>query len=183
MDRTQKFNILITGKPGVGKTSLLIKIIKQLNLKMTGFITKEIREKKRRMGFKITTLDYKEYLLASKQGKKSNEKVGSYNVYIENLELALLEIEKELKKNKHDIIIIDEIGKMELFSKSFQKFVEKHLNEKRVVATIMLRDNPFTKRLKKRSDTKIFEVTRANRDSIKKDIITSIVEQQINVGI
>jgi nucleoside-triphosphatase len=163
-------NVLITGQPGCGKTTLLMELVKELNLDAGGFYTKEIREKGIRRGFKIITLDRKEGILAH-QNFKSPYRVSKYGVNIKDLEeIGVKSILKGLKENK--IIVIDEIGKAEILSEKFRKTVLVALNsEKKVLGTIKFTYDPFTDKIKKRSDTKIFYLTRENREKVKKEIL------------
>jgi len=163
-------NIFISGKPGCGKTSLIIEIIKELNLDAGGFYTSEIREGGTRKGFKIITLDGQEGILAH-VNVESPYQVSKYKVNIKDLEeIGVNSILKALKKNK--IAVLDEIGKMELFSAKFKKAVEAALNSKnKVLGTIKLTPDSFTSKIENRLDTKIFYLTKENREKIKKEII------------
>lgn len=162
-------NIFVTGPPGCGKTTLIKEILKDLKIKTRGFFTQEIREKGERIGFKIVTLEGKEGILA-KKGLKSNYKVSKYGVAIENLErLGLKEIEEGLKENC--ILVVDEIGKMELFSLKFKEAILKALDSKnKVLGTIMLKPNLFCDKIKQRKDTKVFYLQREHKEKIKGEI-------------
>ena len=162
-------NIFITGKPGCGKTTLIMEILKELNLPAGGFYTQEIREKDVRKGFKIITLDGKKGILAH-IGIKSPYKVSKYRVNIKDLEeIGVKSILNSLKENK--ITIIDEVAKMELFSEKFKKAVILALDSKnKILGTIKMTFDPFTDKIRKRKDTKIFHLTRGNRGEIKKQI-------------
>ena len=162
-------NILITGKPGVGKTTLIIKLIEELDLNAGGFYTQEMRLGGRRVGFKIITLDGKESILAHID-IKSPYRVSKYGVNLEGLEKVGVEsIWRALKKNK--IIVIDEIGKMELFSPRFKEAVNSALNSDKItIATILLAPNPYTDKIKRRQDVKLFYLTQENREKVKEEI-------------
>jgi len=162
-------NVFITGLPGCGKTSLIKEILKELRLNAGGFYTQEIREGGIRKGFKIITLDSKEGILAH-VNVKSPYRVSKYKVNIKDLEeIGVNSIFEALKKNK--ICIIDELGKMELYSEKFKKVVLAALDSKnKVLGTIKLTSDPFTDEIKRREDTTIFHLTRENRGEIKKEI-------------
>jgi len=69
------------------------------------------------------------------------------------------------------VVLVDEIGAMELFSKKFQEAVLAALNSlKQVFGIITITPNPFCDKIKKRQDTKIFYLTRENRYKIKSEI-------------
>jgi len=162
-------NILITGKPGVGKTTLIRKLIEDLNLDAGGFYTQEIRIGGKRVGFKIITLDGEESILAHVD-IKSPYRVSKYGVNIDGLEKVGVEsIWRALEEN--DVIVIDEIGKMELFSKSFREAVNSALNSNKItLATILLAPNLYTDKIKGRDDVKLFCLNPENREKIKEEI-------------
>lgn len=158
-------NYLLTGLPKVGKTTLLKKVIEKLKKQAGGFYTEEIKEDNLRVGFMIVTLSGRKGILSHKNFK-SKFRVGKYSVGINTLDkIGVKEIEEALAQKK--IIVIDEIGKMELFSKRFQDIVWRALDsESPVLGTIMAVKHPFGDKVKKRSDVKILEVTRKNRDEL-----------------
>jgi len=163
-------NIFLCGKPGCGKTTLIIEIIKELNLNAGGFYTSEIREKGIRKGFRITTLDGKEGILAH-LNVKSPYRLGKYKVNIKDLEeIGVASILEAMKENK--VIITNEIGKMEMMSEKFKKAVISALDSRnKVLGVIMLKPNPFCDKIKKRADIKFFYLTSENREKIKKEIM------------
>ncbi|XRO76460.1 NTPase [Methanocaldococcus sp. 10A] len=106
--------IYITGMPGVGKTTLVLKIaekLKDFGYKVGGFITKEIRKDRKRVGFKIITIDTNEEVILAYIGE-GKIKVGKYCVFVENLDKVGVEAIKRALEDA-DIIIIDELGAME----------------------------------------------------------------------
>lgn len=163
-------NIFICGPPGSGKTTLIKEILKELKIPAKGFFTQEIRKDKERIGFEIVSLNGKRGILA-KKGLKSQYKVSKYGVILKDLEeIGIKEIEEGLKGNY--LILIDEIGKMELFSLKFREIILKALESKnKILGTIMMRKNPFCDKIKERKDTKIFYLKREKREEIKKEII------------
>jgi nucleoside-triphosphatase len=173
-------NIFITGLPACGKTTLIKEILKELKIPAKGFLTEEIRREGERIGFKIVTLSGKEGILA-KKGFKSSFKVSKYGVILRDLEeIGIKEIEEGLKGDF--LIIVDEIGKMELFSEKFKEVILKALDSKnKILGTIMftpyrihsgagLKPNPFCDKIKERKDTKIFYLTRENFQKVKEEI-------------
>jgi len=164
-------NILITGAPRIGKTTLIKEVIKKIAKEnLCGFYTEEIREKDKRVGFVIKGIGNAEGILAHID-TKSNYKVGKYRVKIEDLEkIGVKEIEKGNK-----LIIIDEIGKMELFSKRFKHAVTSALNSKSmVVGTIGMIEDKFIKEIRNRPDTTILTLTKENYQRLKEAIAKEI---------
>ncbi len=160
-------NILITGNPGVGKTTLIKRIISRLNLSAGGFYTSEIRNSEgKRWGFKITSLDGKEDIMAGVD-IISGYRVSKYGVNTSAIDRIGVSAIADAIKNK-DIIIIDEIGRMELFSKDFANITIEALDsEKIVLGTITAKNTNFTKKIKERTDTKIIKLTQANFSEIE----------------
>jgi len=168
-------NILISGKPGIGKTTVIKKVVFHFQRNIVGgFYTQEIRKDKERIGFAISTFDGKVGILAHKD-YVSAYAVGKYKVNMEDLEeVAVKSIEDALDEGK-DIIIIDEIAKMELFSKKFKEMVEEALDEDvPVVATIMQQGDPYSDKIKKREDVKILTATSKNRENLHIKVLENI---------
>jgi len=157
-------NILFTGPPGCGKTTLIKRIVQELQTPTTGFITKEIREKGKRVGFTINTLDGKEAILAH-INVSGQYRVGRYRVVLESIESVA--VPSMITKNMNESVVIDEIGKMECFSSLFKKTVLDVLDKSNVViGSISLRGDQFIKRIKGRSDVLVVEVSEKNRDDL-----------------
>jgi len=171
-------NVFITGRPGCGKTTMIIEIIKESNLNAGGFYTAEVREGGKRKGFKIIDLDGNEGILAH-VGLKSPYKVGKYKVNIKDLEeIGVKSILNAINKGK--VIVIDEIGKMELFSERFKRAVEEAINSKNVVlGTIKLAKDPFIEGIKNREDTIVFHLKEGKFNQIKDQII-KVLQQFLN---
>lgn len=113
-------HIILTGSPGVGKTTIIQKVCSELlrkDVPVKGFYTSEVREKGKRIGFDVVSLAGEKSSLA-RIGNITGHKVGQYVVDLQSFESVALPIFKSL--NENFIIVIDEIGKMELFSKSFE---------------------------------------------------------------
>ena len=169
-------NILLSGKPGVGKTTLLIKVLKRLKGKnIGGFYTEEIRQQGVRRGFKIKTLNGQEGILAH-QDIKSKYKVGKYGVNMGDLEeIAASAIKNAIEES--DAIAIDEIGKMELYSEKFRDATLQALNSsKPVLATIPHFQNEFLMVMKARQDVELITITPDNRDQLVAKIIQRLTE-------
>ena len=165
-----KTNILITGPPGIGKTTLIKKIYKALqHLQPVGFYTTEIRESGVRKGFELVSLDGKKGLL-SHVDIESPYKVGKYGVDVTGFEDFLKHV--DFLSPSTGLIIIDEIGKMECFSDTFNTLLQKILgSDTFVIATISHRGGGQIREIKKRKDHTLFEMTQKNRDSLLAEIL------------
>ncbi len=160
---------LLTGSPGVGKTTIIREAAARLKTRVGGFYTQEIRAGGIRQGFKITTLNGQEAVL-SHVDTSSPYHVSKYGVDIGNLDnIGVTALYQAIKES--DLIIIDEIGKMELFSPSFRETVLKAINSgKKVLGTIMFHPHPFADEIKKHPQVKVIQVNRANHDKVLNEI-------------
>ena len=168
-----KKNILITGTPGIGKTTLIMRIIQELkHLHSAGFYTAEIRQGGIRKGFELISLAGRRGILSHVE-IKSAFRVGKYGVDVRGFEDFLEAI--DFFGMECDLIVIDEIGKMECFSSKFKKLIVEALaSEKLVIASIALKGGPLFEGIKKSPDAKLFEMTRSNRDSLQLEILKFI---------
>ncbi len=163
--------ILLTGRPGVGKTTVIKKVLERLPGRAGGFYTAEIREHGRRQGFKIITLDGREGILAhvSIEGPK---RVSKYGVDLTSLESIGVEaIRRAIAED--DYVVIDEIGKMELFSAEFKAAVREAIaSDAIVLGTITWRPHPWADEIKSHPQVTVLEVTRENREAMVERVLT-----------
>ncbi len=160
-----KMHVLITGKPRTGKTTLIKKVIEACGPACGGFYTEEIIRKGQRVGFLIRTTEGREAILAEK-GLSSPFRLGKYGINCQNLDkIGVAAVEKALR-NK-EIIIVDEIGKMELFSPGFKDVVMRALDSgKRVAGVIHQAEWAFLEAIRKRPDVQILEVDGLNNSLV-----------------
>ncbi len=134
-----------------------------------GFYTEEIRSGGTRLGFKLVTLDGEEAVLAH-TSIHSPYRVSKYGVDINSLDRVGV---NALSKAAQEcpLVIIDEIGKMELFSANFRKVTLKIISRgKQVLGTIMLSPHPWADLVKQKPQVKLIEVTRANHPQVLKEL-------------
>lgn len=172
-----KTNILITGFPGVGKTTFIRKLIEGLKgMSIAGFYTAEIREEGERKGFELISLDGRRGIL-SHVDLRTEFQVGKYSVDVEAFESFLEQIPFFDASTR--LAIIDEIGKMECYSKIFLSLLNRVFDEKKtVVATIALKGSGPIAAVKKRKDVELIEITRKNRELMPSRVKPLILQIQ-----
>ena len=128
--------IFISGMPSVGKTTIVKKLLSSLSHKrIAGIITEQILNQGRRIGFYVLGISTNKKLILAHKEKKSSVRFGSYWLHLRNLDFIISHELKNLVDS--DLIIIDEIGKMEMQSHTFKFFLRKALaSEKPLIATV-----------------------------------------------
>jgi nucleoside-triphosphatase len=160
---------LLTGRPGTGKTRLIKEATATMKGKAGGFYTEEIRIGGVRQGFKLVTLDGQSVVLAHIK-IRSRYRVGKYGVDIKSLErIGIVALQNAVRQC--DIIVVDEIGKMELLSTSFKRIISEMLvSEKRVLGTVMLDSHPWVDAIKRRPEIDLVPLTGANYQHIAAEL-------------
>ncbi len=164
--------ILLEGRPGVGKTTVVRACIDRLirtGTPVRGFTTSEIRVGGRRVGFQIEAVGGALGVLAHVDfpGPPS---VGRYGVDLQAFERIAL---PTLGANDGGVVVIDELGKMELASVAFREHVrEAFERDGSVLATVHRYRHPFTDQLKDRPDVRLVQVTYENRNTLADEVAT-----------
>ncbi len=160
---------LLTGRPGVGKTTCLRKILDLLQLPAEGFFTEEIREAGERLGFFLLTLGGRQTTLAH-VNRSGGPRVGKYRVNPEALgSVGVPAIYDAIREGS--LVVIDEIGKMEMTSPAFRRAVEAALQSPvTVLGTILRAPDPWADRVKRHPTVELIEVTPANRDRLPAEL-------------
>jgi nucleoside-triphosphatase len=166
--------LLIEARPGRGKTTAigrLAELLRADGVPLSGFLTREIREEGRRVGFEIETFAGERGLLAHVD-MKGPPSVGRYGVDLEEFErLALPAVETSI-----GVVLIDELGKMELASERFAEAVRALFDGPApIVATVHTARHPVTDELKRRGET--VRLTARNRDALPEELA-----QRLNRG-
>lgn len=159
--------ILIEGRPAVGKTTVarrLAALLHEAGVPLAGFVTEEIRHGGRRVGFAVETFDDTRAVLAHVE-LPGPPRVGKYGVDLEAFERLALPALSSWSEG--GVVLIDELGKMELASEKFRNAVSDLLESLvALVATVHVVRNPFTDALKRRPGIEVTRVTARNRDDL-----------------
>jgi nucleoside-triphosphatase len=167
--------LLLTGVPGVGKTTALRRAAAQLRQRQArGFFTEELRQQGARVGFRLETLDGRRAVLA-RIGLASAARVGRYGVDLDALdEIVTTTL---VPADPAALYLIDEIGKMECLSPCFVEAVEALLDaDATLVATVSQKGGGFMADVKRRRGATLWELTRDNRDEIPEQIVAWTAE-------
>jgi nucleoside-triphosphatase len=157
--------VLLTGHPGCGKTTLIKRILNRLPQRFGGFYTEEIRDHGTRVGFKVVALGGGEAVFAHVDFT-TPERVGKYGLDLSALEAVGVNAIREAVQAER-LIVIDEIGPMEIRSVGFREAVNDALDsELPVLATIFSRSLPFTDGIKSRPGVVLIEISPNNRDRL-----------------
>ncbi len=168
-------NIILSGPPRIGKTTIVRAVVSKLGENCAGFCTEEILEREERVGFRLLTMQNKSCILAHRD-IRGHVHIGKYGVDLECVEdVGVAAIKKGIKAGK--TMVIDEIGKMELLSRPFRLSVLDALDSKcSVIGTMLFKRHPFCDKIRARKDVEIIEVTEENRDTLT-DIILQKIQQ------
>lgn len=174
----KKKNVLITGRPRVGKSTLIMRVTEKLkelgHAEIGGFYTLEKSLEGRRVGFDIHTLRGSVGRLAE-VGLESPFRLGKYGIDMESFErVALKALEEAVERGQ--MVVIDEIGYMELKSRRFRELVERALDAPApLLAAVMRSHFDFPDRIKARGDVHLITVRVENRDRLVEEIIKMLL--------
>ncbi|MDP8024108.1 MAG: NTPase [Nitrososphaeria archaeon] len=172
---------VITGPPGIGKTTALVKLVKMLRnagVEVDGFYSVEVKEKGERKGFSFVDVVTGETAeLASLSG--DGIRFGRYRVKVKNIDEFVPRVIHRAAEYA-EVIVIDEIGPMELFSGSFRKAVEELLKTDKAVIAVVHRSfsHDLMKEILKSAKATV-EVTESNRDSVPEQLYEMLKSDRI----
>jgi nucleoside-triphosphatase len=164
-------NLLLTGSPGVGKTTVLAAVARRLgDRKLGGFLTEEIRPERQRLGFALVPFQGEPRTMAHRDFS-SRHRVGRYGVDVGTIDdIAETALGPRVDA---EIFLVDEIGKMECFSKKFAQAILRLLDDRRpLVVTVALQGPGLIAEVKRRTDVELWSVTTEDRRDMP-DRVTS----------
>jgi len=166
-------NVFITGPPGIGKTSLIKRLLKDLRpLIVRGFFKEEIIENSVCKGFRVVTLELKDQILGHVY-IEGPHRLSGFGVNIEGFEklvLPQLKIAREV-----DLFVIDEISRMECLSGKFCEQVRQIMNSPiPLIATLAGSEIPEMFDLKNRKDVAVLQVTQKNKEDLWKNVLLQL---------
>lgn len=170
-----KCRVLLTGEPGCGKTTVVRKVCELLakrGRKLGGVISGELKVDGVRVGFSLEDLLTRERGVLAHIDQGDGPRVGKYKVNLPDLQrVGVAAIERAV--TEADIVVVDEIGPMELHSEPFISVVQKALDTaKPIVCTIHKRaSHPLVSSIRSKFAQDIFEVTTSNRDSLPQTLV------------
>ncbi|MCL6620833.1 MAG: NTPase [Syntrophobacterales bacterium] len=161
--------LLLTGPPQVGKTTVIRRVAELFPGRVGGFYTQEVREHGVRRGFEVVTLDGRRGWLA-RVDFPGPPRVGKYGVELAGFEAVALPAMQAWAGL--DLVLIDEVGKMECFSRRFMAAMEELWTAPvALVATVALKGGGYIQELKARPEARILQVTPANRERLPAEIV------------
>ena len=167
---TSKRRIVITGRPGVGKTTLIERVVAKLSLPVGGMITREIRKCDHRVGFSVIDIATKREGILAHIHQRSGPRMGRYRVNLHDLEqIGIAAIDNALSAGS--VVVIDEIGPMEISSGKFIPTVEHVVASDApfIISTHAKLDHPLIHRLG--GGFPLYRVKMSNRDELLKRIL------------
>lgn len=162
-------SLLLTGRPGVGKTTVLRAAARKLTpLHPVGFYTEEIRADRERLGFRLVTFGGEHATIA--HIRLPPPRVSKYGVDVATIDRFSVALGHS--RAHAAVYLIDEIGKMECLSHAFVDAVRQLLEDRRpLVATVAQRGGGFIDEVKHRRDVELWEVTPTTRDTLPDRIV------------
>jgi|YelNatPaOPRAMG01_1025707.scaffolds.fasta_scaffold30654_5 nucleoside-triphosphatase len=169
--------LLLTGLPGSGKTTVILstfEILKRRGISVDGFVTQEVKEGGRRIGFKAVDLTSGDSCWLAKVGVEGKNRVGKYTVLLQEFEGLFVRVFNRAERAA-SVVVVDEIGPMELKSRLFLPVLKEKLVKGKILLATMHRSLLTSAHdLLGEEVYKIWEVIPANRERLPELIVGEI---------
>jgi nucleoside-triphosphatase len=165
-----KGRVAITGRPGVGKTTLIERVLPLVSATYGGFLTKEVRKCGHRVGFALVDLGTGEECLFARVHSSGGTKFGRYAVDVGAVErMGVAAILRAIKEK--ELVVIDEIAPMELSALGFVAAVEQALASDKalLIATHAHATHPVADRA--RQELHLVRIRQGNRDALVDTVV------------
>jgi nucleoside-triphosphatase len=175
MHQERPLRLLLEGRPGIGKTTVarrLVALLRDTGIPLGGFVTDELRSGGQREGFAVQAVTGHHGVLAHVE-LPGPPRVGRYGVDLQAFERVALPTITAPPPG--GVVMVDELGKMELASAAFRDAVSALLDrDVAVVATVGVQRHPFTDALKRRPDLRVVRVTEQSRDALPERLVAEL---------
>lgn len=166
--------LLLTGSPGIGKTSIVIKIVEALRAmgyRVGGMMSCEVRSLGSRVGFSILDVGDGERGWLARMDQTQGPRVGKYRVNMKDLETIGAQAVLKAVENS-DVVVIDEVGPMEMFSEEFENCVRAAVESPKLIVSVVhwRLKNKLIDEIKRREDAEVFVATLNNRTTLHRAI-------------
>lgn len=161
--------VLLTGPPGCGKTTALLRTLELVNRLAAGFYTAEVRERGERVGFDVVTLDGRRGPLARIGAR--GPRVGRYGVDVDSFERVGVRALEAGLGDPGVLLVVDELGKMELQSQRFVELLPPvFVARNPLIGTILERPHPVADRYRGAEGVVVIRVTVGNRVELPREL-------------
>lgn len=165
-----KHLLFITGRPSIGKTTVLLNAANELKNKgyrIGGMLSRDVREKGTRIGFEIVNFTTGQRGWLAHVNQPTGPQVSKYRVNLNDLDQIGVEAVRSALKDA-EVVVIDEIGPMELFSSAFKQAIKDAIDSQKLVLGVIHHSahDPIINSIKNRNDMEIFEATMENRQQL-----------------
>ena len=176
----EKRVLVLTGSSGVGKSTVLARTVSVLRgraVSVGGMFSREVREGTVRVGFEIVDVASAKVGWLAHVNQQGGPQVGKYHVNLGDLEsIGVQAIKTAVERS--DVVVIDEIGPMELFSQKFKEAAQKALESCKLVIAVVHQkaQDKLVAEAKSRADAEVFSVTTQNRETLHETVVEKAVE-------